>query len=81
MEFVLREPEDEHAQYNQRPMWRYNAYFGIHTVHHLDLVSAEGPKALPIAGSSKNFLEPSWLRSSASISARNSASAPQAWSR
>lgn len=40
----------DHQAYNRRPMFRYNAYFGIHTVHHLDLVSVEGPRSLPIAG-------------------------------
>jgi len=29
----------EHAMMNRKPMWRYNSYFGIHTVHYLDLVS------------------------------------------
>jgi hypothetical protein len=33
----------EHEAYNRRPMFRYNAYFGIHTVHYLDLVRLEGP--------------------------------------
>jgi len=30
---------DEYELYNQKPMFRYNAYFGIHTVHCLDLVA------------------------------------------
>jgi len=29
----------EHILMNKKPMWRYNSYFGIHTVHYLDLVS------------------------------------------
>ena len=29
----------EHELMNRKPMWRYNSYFGIHTVHYLDLVS------------------------------------------
>jgi len=32
-----RQGEDYEA-YNRRPMFRYNAYLGIHTVHYLDLV-------------------------------------------
>ncbi len=32
-----RQGEDYEA-YNKRPMFRYNAYLGIHTVHYLDLV-------------------------------------------
>jgi hypothetical protein len=27
--------------YNRKPIFRYNAYFGIHTVHYLDLVEVE----------------------------------------
>lgn len=33
---------DEYELYNQKPMFRYNAYFGIHTVHYLDLVALSG---------------------------------------
>jgi len=29
----------EYELYNHKPMFRYNAYFGIHTVHYLDLVA------------------------------------------
>jgi hypothetical protein len=29
---------EEFIAYNQRPMFRYNSYFGIHTVHYMDLV-------------------------------------------
>ena len=29
---------DDYIAYNQTPMFRYNAYFGIHTVHYMDLV-------------------------------------------
>ncbi len=32
----------EHILMNKKPMWRYNSYFGIHTVHYLDLVSTTG---------------------------------------
>lgn len=34
---------EEHEAYNRRPMFRYNAYFGIHTVHYLDLLEVAGP--------------------------------------
>lgn len=30
---------EEYELYNRKPMFRYNAYFGIHTVHCLDLVA------------------------------------------
>lgn len=35
--------------FNNLPMFRYNAYLGIHTVHHMDLVAAAGPTRLPMA--------------------------------
>ena len=39
-------PEYEH--FNNKPMFRYNTYFGINTVHFLDLVSITGPSPLPM---------------------------------
>lgn len=33
----------EYETYNRKPMFRYNAYSGVHTVHYLDLVGVEGP--------------------------------------
>ena len=35
--------------FNDRPMFRYNAYFGIHTVHYMDLVEARPRETLPMA--------------------------------
>lgn len=40
----------DYERYNSLPMFRYNAYLGIHTVHYMDLVSVSGPEGLPIAG-------------------------------
>ncbi len=34
--------------YNNTPMFRYNAYFGIHTVYYLDLVDFHGKQPLPM---------------------------------
>ncbi len=34
--------------FNQRPMFRYNAYFGIHTSHRMKLESVRGPEPLAI---------------------------------
>jgi hypothetical protein len=45
----LRNEGPEYEQYNQLPMFRYNTYFGIHTVHYLDLVGATGGERLPAA--------------------------------
>ncbi len=38
----------EYDYYNNVPMFRYNAYFGIHTVHYFDLVSHTGKTPLPM---------------------------------
>jgi hypothetical protein len=38
----------EYEQYNELPMFRYNTYFGVNTVHYLDLIEKEGPKSLPL---------------------------------
>lgn len=38
----------EYDYYNNVPMFRYNAYFGIHTVYYLELVSQSGKTALPM---------------------------------
>ncbi len=39
-------PEYDH--YNNLPMFRYNAYFGVHTVHYMDLVGHRGKSPLPM---------------------------------
>ncbi len=38
----------EFEQYNEMPMFRYNSYFGVNTVHYLDLVEIESEGALPM---------------------------------
>ena len=38
----------EYDYYNNVPMFRYNAYFGIHTVYYLDLVRHTGKAPLPM---------------------------------
>lgn len=44
----LKTEGPEYESYNDLPMFRYNAYFGINTVHYLDLVDAKGPESLPL---------------------------------
>ena len=44
-----REGEDFEL-FNSMVMFRYNAYFGIHTVHYMDLVETYGREGLPYAG-------------------------------
>lgn len=41
---------EEYEMYNMKPMFRYNAYLGIHTVHYMDLVETYGCETLPVAG-------------------------------
>ena len=38
----------EYDFYNNVPMFRYNAYFGIHTVYYFDLISQTGKTVLPM---------------------------------
>jgi hypothetical protein len=38
----------EFENYNNLPMFRYNAYFGIHTVYYLNLISNSGRQSLPM---------------------------------
>lgn len=39
---------EDFVAYNRRPMFRYNAYFGIHTVHYLDVVAYAGGESLSV---------------------------------
>jgi len=39
-------PDYEH--YNSTPLFRYNAYFGVHTVYYMDLVAHTGKHPLPM---------------------------------
>lgn len=39
----------EYERYNELPMFRYNTYFGINTVHYMDLVETGGQESLPMA--------------------------------
>ncbi len=41
---------EDYELYNNTPMFRYNAYFGIHTVHYMDLVETFGRESLPMGG-------------------------------
>ncbi|MBN1538253.1 MAG: pyridoxamine 5'-phosphate oxidase family protein [Anaerolineales bacterium] len=38
----------EFDQYNMVPMFRYNAYFGVHTVYYFDLLTHSGKTPLPM---------------------------------
>lgn len=40
----------DYEMYNRKPMFRYNSYFGIHTVHYLELVEFLGKESLSTMG-------------------------------
>lgn len=44
---ALKEGPD-YIAYNDIPMFRYNSYFGVHTVHYLDVVEFQGPEKLAL---------------------------------
>jgi len=39
---------EDYEMFNNKPMFRYNAYFGIHTVHYMNLVETYGRESLPL---------------------------------
>jgi hypothetical protein len=47
---------DDYEMYNRKPMFRYNSYFGIHTVHYMDLVETYGREKLPMGAIVKGAL-------------------------
>ncbi len=46
----------EYEIYNAQPMFRYNTYFGINTVHYLDLIEVEGGEPIPMGAIVKSAL-------------------------
>jgi len=45
-----RREGDDYTAFNHRPMFRYNSYFGIHTVHYLDLEAVTAKARLNLGG-------------------------------
>ncbi|MDO9514545.1 MAG: pyridoxamine 5'-phosphate oxidase family protein [Syntrophales bacterium] len=66
-----REGED-YEMFNGKPMFRYNSYFGIHTVHYMDLVETYGREGLPLA----HIAAASLLTMAARSGARTGAESP-----
>jgi len=60
----------EYRLFNDKPMFRYNSYFGIHTVHYLDLVSLDQVSPLPLAGVGAGMLSSLPLRIPGLVSGR-----------
>ncbi len=52
----LKKEGPEYEMYNQQPMFRYNTYFGINTVHYLDLQETSEGAALPMASIARSAL-------------------------
>ena len=46
----------EYEIYNNQPMFRYNTYFGINTVHYLDLIEVSEKSSLPLGAIVKSAL-------------------------
>ena len=44
----LKKEGPEYERYNEIPMFRYNTYFGINTVHYLDLIETSECQSLPM---------------------------------
>ena len=44
----MKKEGPEYERYNEIPMFRYNTYFGINTVHFLDLIETSGGEDLPM---------------------------------
>jgi len=44
----LKQEGPEYERYNKIPMFRYNTYFGINTVHYLDLIETSASEDLPM---------------------------------
>ena len=45
----LKKEGPQYEMYNDIPMFRYNTYFGVNTVHYLDVVEILGEEALPMS--------------------------------
>lgn len=39
---------EDYVHFNNKPMFRYNTYFGIHTIHYMKLVETGGLEQLPL---------------------------------
>lgn len=39
---------EDYEMFNKKPMFRYNSYFGIHTVHYMDIIEVSEKENLPV---------------------------------
>ena len=61
----LKKEGREYEIYNKQPMFRYNTYFGINTVHYFDLKETTDGRTLPLASVVKSALLTKMAKSSA----------------
>ena len=67
-----RKEGPEYEMYNNKPMWRYNTYFGIHTVHYMQLVGITEGLPLPMGQVVQGGLATRLARGSLATGNRNS---------
>ena len=61
----------DYESFNNLPMWRYNAYFGIHTIHYMDLVETTEQQSLPLASIVRSSLLTKFAKSAAAQKGSN----------
>ncbi|MGA9110287.1 MAG: hypothetical protein ACLPSL_11095 [Smithella sp.] len=61
----LKKEGEEYEIYNKQPMFRYNTYFGINTVHYFDLIETSAGNSLPLFSIVKSSLLTRLAKSSA----------------
>lgn len=64
----LKKEGPEYEVYNSQPMFRYNTYFGINTVHYLDLKETTSGAALPLISIIRSALLTRLAKSAAATS-------------
>lgn len=58
----LKKEGPEYQMMNEKPMFRYNTYFGINTVHYFDLVNTTPRRDLPLASIALSALKTAFAR-------------------
>jgi len=61
----------DYEMFNTKPMFRYNAYLGIHTVHYMDLKETYGKESLPLVKIILSSLVTSVVKSGAGTGGRD----------
>ena len=58
----LKKEGPEYRMMNEKPMFRYNTYFGINTVHYFDLVETTERQGLPLGSIAVSALKTAYAR-------------------